>query len=198
MVIVELVRNLILSIEKNTWFELSIYYAIMAIIIAFIIFFWRLYFSYLRPKSLNKIQRYFQKKYYKKYILLDNEKVNNYWTGKFINIFGWIFAVAEILYIALFKFWVNILAYIFNIIMIGYININLVLPVIILTILLILSMNFTSTKTLIYRKKRKEYWEDESKQSTKILMEKFTILKNNKIDEEIDKILNINKKVIKN
>jgi len=82
--------------------------------------------------------------------------------------------------------------------MIGYININLVLPVIILTILLILSMNFTSTKTLIYRKKRKEYWEDESKQSTKILMEKFTILKNNKIDEEIDKILNINKKVIKN
>jgi hypothetical protein len=39
-------------------------------------------------------------------------------------------------------------------------------------------MFFTSTKTFKNRKIRKKLWEEESRQTTKIIMEKFTILKN--------------------
>lgn len=111
-----------------------------------------------------------------------------------MNIFGGVFMIAEILYLILFEFGISLLAYIFNIAMIGYINIYLVIPVLIITGLLLVSMNYTSTKTFHYRDKRRELWEAESKQRTKILMEKFTILKSWKQQEEIDTVLDINRK----
>jgi len=96
---IELIRRLISSVEQNAWFETTLKYWFFAVILVLLVFIWKLFFSYLRPKHLNKIQRFLYNKYYNKYILLDNEKVNNYWTWKFMNIFWWISAVAEILYV---------------------------------------------------------------------------------------------------
>ncbi len=194
---IELIRRLIESIEKNKWFEITLKYWIFAVILVLIVFFWNLYFSYLRPKDSSRIQRFLAKKYLGKYILLDNEKVNNYWTWKFINILWWIFMQAEILYVVLFELSIWIIAYILNISMVWYINSYLILPVILITILLLISMNFTSKKTFKYRAGRKKLWEEEWQQKTKIIMEKFTILKNDGTDKEINKVLEISKRMEK-
>ena len=189
---IELIRRLIESIENNFWIEVTVKYWIFTICLIIFIFWLKIFFATLRSKSLIEIQKYLNKKYLNKYILLDNEKVNNYWTWKFMNIISsWITASSEILYIILFEFWINIIAYILNIAMIAYININLVIPVIIITVLLLFSMNFTTNKTAIFRKGRQKSWEEESAQTTKILMEKFTILKNWQKDNEINKVLKI-------
>lgn len=188
---IEIIRKLILSIEKNSWFNITLNYWFFAILLIIILFLWNMYKVKFRPISLNLIQKYFHKKYLNKYILLNNEKVNNYWTWKFINIFSWIVSMSEILYILLFDLSINIISYIFSIIMVWYINIYLVLPIILITILLVLSMSFTSTKTFQYRKNRKWLWEQESRQVIKIIMEKFTILKNWWWKREIDKLLKI-------
>jgi ATP-binding cassette, subfamily B, bacterial len=193
---IELIRRLILSIEQDTWFNVTVQYGVFAIILILLVFIWKIYFSYLRPKSIFSIQNYFYKKYLSKYILLDNEKVNNYWTGKFINIINWwVISTSEILYMLLFEILISIIWYTFNITMIWYINIYLILPVIFITILLFASMNYTWDKTFKHRKDRKILWEKQSKQTLKILMEKFTILKNWKRNEEVQKVLSLNEEV---
>ena len=190
---IELIRRLILSIENNVWFESTALYGVFAALLIIIVFVWRIYFSYLRPQNITSIQSFFYKKYLNDYVLLDNEKVNNYWNGKFINIInGWVVSGSEVLYLLLFEMFIGVIAYIFNISMIGYINSYLILPVIVITMLLFLSMNFTSNKTFKYRKERKTLWERQSKQVLKILMEKFTILKSWKNEQEVQKVLDVN------
>jgi len=189
---VELIRRLILAIEQNLWLEVSLQYGIFAVLLILLVFVWRLYFSYMRPQNFTKMQNYLYAKYLNNYVLLDNEKVNNYGNGKFINIIiSWTVASAEILYIILIDLWVSVIWYILNISMIAYINPYLVLPVIILTALLLFSMTFTSNRTFDSRKERKVLWEKQSKQVLKILMEKFTILKNGKKEEEIKKVITV-------
>ena len=193
---IELIRRLILSIENNAWFEVTVKYWIFAIILILIVFIWKLSFSYMRSMNLIRIQNFLFKKYLNKYILLDNEKVNNYWTWKFINIINWgVVSSSEILYLILFDLGINIIWYIFNIAMIWYINVYLVIPVVMITFLLFISMIITTNKTFKYRKDRKNLWEKQTKQVLKILMEKFTILKNGKKNEEVKKVLNIGNEI---
>lgn len=186
---IELIRRLILSIENNSWFDITIQYWIFAIFVILIVLAWKVIFSYQRPQNVTKIQNFLYDKYLNKYVLLDNEQVNNHWTGKFINIIiTWVVSSSEILYLILFEIWVGVISYLFNIAMIWYINSYLIIPVIFITILLFISMNFTSSKSAIYRNDRKLLWEKQSKHILKILMEKFTILKNWKKKEEIKKV----------
>jgi len=182
----------------ENWAEFSEVLKMWIIIVSVIIFWFllSLFFLKIRWKTEWEMKNFVIQKYLKKYLLLDNEEVDKYWTWKFIwIIWSWIDEWITMLMISLFWITRNILGFVLNLVLIAMINIKLFLPVIIMSILMILWMRLTSNQTTSARAEKKQLFNEIMRNFVKVISEKFTIIKNNKISSEIWKILNLNWKI---
>ncbi|MDD2516431.1 MAG: ABC transporter transmembrane domain-containing protein, partial [Candidatus Gracilibacteria bacterium] len=190
----EFFRRFILQIENYRDFDGSLKYIIAISILTVAIFILELV-SYANFTIVwINAYRYLYRKYLKSYIMLDNEEIMKYGTGKFISIIKtgideWADSLVDFydqLLISIFGFSINL-------ILICFIDVRLIAPVIIFSGILVLLIYLVNKKTLYYRNFRRESQDDVVRQVVKIIMEKFTILKNDKIGQEmkvVEKLLN--------
>ncbi|MEA3304969.1 MAG: ABC transporter transmembrane domain-containing protein [Patescibacteria group bacterium] len=129
------------------------------------------------------------KEYVYRYLRLDHEEVLKYGTGKMLSIVNsgkdsWATAIDMLV-----MWGIPILTgYIANLIFIGYVDSRLIPYVLVFTVLVLLWGHWVNTRTLEFRKKRKEAKDKSVGYVVKMIMEKFTILKHDKWNQEWDKL----------
>lgn len=185
--IIEFSRRLIINIENwgSSKISFIIIWAILVLallkfIIEIVSYKWYWY------RYMIAYKRYLWRKYLRKYLLLDNEEVNKFWTWKMIGIINWwIEPWLESTDKVLYWLYNNIIKYIFSLILVFFINPILVIPLIIFTFMSLFLNYFVNEKLLYERSLRVEAENNLFSRMVMIIMEKFTILKNGKINKEI-------------
>lgn len=184
-----LFQKFLQTIEFHRWIDQIIIYGSIIVFIIIIMFIIRLLTHKLDPKNISSFKKYLYRKYLKKYMLLDNQEVYKYGTWKFISIINaWIEHRVDALSIWLFDMIRYIVWFLFNLVFIAYIQPSLIIPVIIFSIFMFIWMHKVWQKTYPHREEMVNTEDSISKQVVLMIMEKFTILKNDKIDQEQKKL----------
>jgi len=129
------------------------------------------------------------KKFINKYIHLDNNEIEKVWTWKLIAMLDkWLFSWVEILVVWFVSILPNIVFILFSFVFIAFINIYYFLVVITIFILILFLTYVTQAKAKPYRDIRRDLNIWITKKFVTILMSKFEILQNKKVDQEVDYI----------
>lgn len=191
---VEIIKKITDAIETK---EIEKVYYLLYFFIVFILFYylirwyWKLIYPYYQANSKN----YIQKKYIEKFILFDNLSYEKIWTGKLIAIIDkwidtWRFLLADFFY-----FWVRVFfSFIFSLIYIYIIVWIKTFFVFILVIFLLFITKIINNKALEERSIFLDYVNLYTKDLVKVIMSKFEILQNDKIDAEINNLRKISDK----
>lgn len=186
VVIVELFRRLIHSVERwdgidamydvGWWIVWCVLLVLIVNVATYKIFWYKL---------VVWVERFLAKKYVTKYIFMDNEEVVKHGVGKIIPLItGWFHDWSEVM----FRFILDMIRTIFGfaifMVYIAWIDPSLLWIVIAYAAFSVLWIFFVNRQVLELRRKRHETYDDATSYIVKMLMEKFTILKNNKIDQE--------------
>lgn len=193
--VVVLMSYIIEALES--WNLYNLYYWTGIFIILSII---KLFFSFISDplftSTYNDIKFWLEKKYLSKYIQFDNTSVEAYWTWKMNNIiFKWIESTFEIL-----KLFLNVfveffaIIYIFILILFKVPNYYYFTWFLLLFLIIIYLFWKWISKIVEIRKESKKLNIEMDNQKVKILMTKFEIFQNQKINHEISIIWNIHKK----
>lgn len=184
-----IISQIILSIEQ--WNIENIYYWTYVFIILFIFKIIEWLFSWpVRSNLHHKFKFWLSKYYLKKYINLDNNKVEEFWTWKMNNIiFKWIDWIIRT-YEQFLSLFIEVIAIIFIFIIIynNVPNIYYFIWFISLFLLIIYLLYRWILKIVEIRKKVKEIDILISWKEVKILMSKFEIFQNWKINQELNNI----------
>jgi len=145
----------------------------------------RLFTSRHETRLYISANKYLFRKYLERFIYLDNEQVQRYGTGKLIAIIqDGLSAWTDQLWRMYVHAFPQMVAYLISLSLIVYIHIGFLIPAILFTIFEIVFIYVVNKKTHKYRTEKRKWHEGLSRQVTKIIMEKFTILKNGRIESE--------------
>jgi ABC-type multidrug transport system fused ATPase/permease subunit len=138
---------------------------------------------------LAPIRRYAYAKYMRKYLLLNNEDVAKYGVGRMIPLIQkgveqWFRSISFIFR----DFGWLAIGYISGILYIGSIDIRLAGISVAFTFAMIVLIHLLNKGAIRWRKFRRDYENHMTRQLVIMIMEKFTILKNGKIEREIDRL----------
>ena len=183
------ITRIIVNLVQDGWGEeiyTYVYYFIWLIILR--LFFRWIFKNYwaseIRPESL----RVLSKTYLSKYILLDNNKIEVYGTGRLIAIFEkWISMRTEMLVMTHVDLVRQITRIIFILIYVSIINIYYGIWFTILVWLVILVYILTQKKANHHRRIRREYYIQYMSDFVKIIMSKFEILQTGNSSKELSK-----------
>ncbi len=172
-----------------------------------IIYSWFLFFNYITMyfiKNWSYISNvsFFRKTihnyYLEKFVKLSNTEVEKLWTWKLISIIWTGIDTWALLLNRVLEHFLKILyALIFTIIMIAIVNIWLSVIFIVLYILMHLIWEYFNNKTLFFRRKRQDKWNEYTGHIVKIIMSKFEILQTWKINRELESVNHFNKWLLK-
>ncbi len=183
-----------LSLEVKT---LIIYFILLVLLrYTILIFFRRKTYAIMWPT----FRKYMYKTYIKKFIYLDNNQAEKHWTWKLIALIDkWMHAHVDLL-VRFFSdviWWVTTI--ILSIIFIWFINITYAFVIIIISIIMFIVIHLIQNKTMEYRRIRRDINIWITRKFVRILMSKFEVLQNDKIDKESEKITNtLNKNIYLN
>ena len=187
--VVVIMASVISAIEAGN-IDWLYFWSWVFIIIGIIKIVFSLFWDSLYICLLFDIKVWLSKKYLHEYILFDNTKVEEYWTGKMNNIiFSWISSIWEIIKLSISIF-VELFAiiYIFILVLLKVPNIYYFVWFILLFALIIYLYGKWLSQIVKIRKKSKELSIQQDSRKVKILMSKFEILQNQKIDHETQEI----------
>lgn len=193
--VVVLMSYIIHAIEKWNISELYFWTTIFVVIV-FIQLIISIFSDSIHSVLTTDIFVWLSKKYFNEYISLDNTKVESYWTWKMQNIiFKWTESISWILLLSIDIF-VELIAiiYIFIIVLIKVPNIYYFVVFSLLFFLIIFLFWKWISKLLDIRKDAKEYYMEIDSKKMKILMSKFEIFQNHKIEHELNEIEKVYKK----
>jgi ABC-type multidrug transport system fused ATPase/permease subunit len=132
---------------------------------------------------------YTYRKYLKKFIRLDQGKIETLGTGKILSILQKGIDELTLSLLGVMAHWSRIFAtLIFGFILARWLPLKLIFSGIVLIILIFVAIIYLNKYTSFYRKQRKENNVRTTWALAKIIMSKFEILQNNSIDKEIKKI----------
>jgi len=184
-----LFQQFLQSIENNQALKNIIIYGSVIVVMILFMFVLRLVNYKLDPINFSAFKKFLYRKFLHKYLLLDNQKVYKYGTGKFISIINsWIEHRWQALSIGIFDMARYVIGFLLNLAFIAYINTNLIIPVIVFSIFMFLWVYKVGKRTYPHRQEITNIEDNISKQVVLMIMEKFIILKNNKIQQEEDKL----------
>lgn len=192
--------------EISTWWNDSILILLWIFIFSIIIFYIMIVLSrnWTHVILWPKFRSILYKKYINNYIFLDNNESEKIWTWKMTamidkGLHSWV----VLLEITLVEVLANILFIIFSFIFIWFINISYLIIIFTLFILIFIITVYLQNKAKPYRNERRDSNIWITKKFINILMSKFEILQNWKIDkeikyisEELDKNVLLNKKIM--
>ncbi len=136
--------------------------------------------------------------YLKRFVKLSNIEVEKLWTWKLISIiWTWMDTWSLLLNKVLEHFLKILFALIFTIIVISIVNIYLGVIFIILYIIIHFIWEIFNKKTLFFRRKRQDKWNEYTWHIVKIIMSKFEILQTWKINRELKYVNIYNKWLLK-
>ncbi len=185
---VEILKQITKQIELwNLDKVYSITYFFIWFIIVFHIFRW--YWKDLFRIFKRNAKNFIQKKYIKEFVLFENNAYEKIWTGKLIALIErWIDAWS-LLITDFFYFWWQILfSFIFSFYYIYKIIWVYTLIILMIVIILLFITKLINKKAIEARSKMIDYGNLYTKDLVKIIMSKFEILQNDKIDKEIKKL----------
>lgn len=150
---------------------------------------WRKIFPTFYWESKN----YIQNKYIKEFILFENNAYEKIWTWKLIALIErWIDTWRSLL-TNFFYFWLQIIfSFIFSIFYIYKIIGNYTLVILFIVLFLFIVTKLVNIKAITERVKMVDYWNLYTKDLVKVIMSKFEILQNNKIEKENSKLKYLN------
>lgn len=189
--IIKDVTNLISSwnsflIYKNAYFYLWV--LVFYYIAFFILKNSEVVFFYNMRKTLYK-------NIFKKFIKLDNSKIELLWTWKLISVLKeWIFTWWELLHLLFYAGFQSILKILASFWLIYFISKKYFFITLIIFWIITIFLFFIDKYTNFWRKKRRDERNNQVKQIVKIIMSKFEILQNNKWDKEINNLINLAEK----
>ena len=159
------------------------YYVIITVFYLTVAFFMR---KWWRAESFFLVIKNIHKKYMLDFNTLDNTYVENIWTGKSLSIISkWISKWSEFIMYSIeipIRLFIWILAAFYFLNSLGYLYVILFL---VLFIIVHIWVYFLNKKALKWRTGRIEAMIDYDKQLVKMIMSKFEILQNNKINREV-------------
>lgn len=188
---VEIIKKITKAIENweiKSVFYLSYFFIVFVIIFQIIRWYWKDIYPYFQKTS----KEFIQKKYVKKFILFENNSYEKIWTWKFIAIIDkWIDSWRRLI-TDFFYFWLRIIfSFIFALFYI-YLIIWLKIFIIILFIIILLFITrLINKKGIQERSIMLDYANLYTKNLVKIIMSKFEILQNDRLDIELDNLKNI-------
>lgn len=184
---VEIFRRFIQVIETGGGKESALEYAAVSAAVTFSAFAlnistWKWHWAHLYANYW----RFVADKYLRRYLLLDNEETSKLGTGNAVGIIDRAF---EALLDSLSEHGVDMfeksVRYVLGICLVGYLNPALVVPLLVATVGFGAFAYWINAKILILRMARNEAQTDIFARTVRIVMEKFTIMKNGKIESEI-------------
>lgn len=194
--VVVIISKIISSLETSNIWNLYfwIYVFVWLILTSLII---TLFEDSLYSSIYNIIRRKLITKYLKDFIQFDNTKVEEYWTGKLNNIiFSWIDAIGQLIDLFLKIFvWIFSIIYMFIIIFTKAPNVYYAIWFTIIFSFVVLFFARWIKEISKIRKEAKDLYIKVDSEKVKILMSKFEILQNNKIENETENLEEIIKKI---
>lgn len=185
---VDIIKKITKEIEK--W-DLDKVYHITYFFIGFIIIFQviRWFSRDIYPSFKRNSKLFIQKKYIKDFILFENNSYEKIWTWKLIALIEkWIDTWAQLITDFMY-FWLQVIfSFIFSFIYIYWIIWIYSFAILIVIIFLWIITKFVNIKAIEARSKMIDYWNIYTKDLVKIIMSKFEILQNDKIDKEISRL----------
>ena len=137
------------------------------------------------------VRLYIYKKYFNKFIKLDNNHYEKLWTWKAIAIiWKWVNNWGSLIDWVIMSWTETLIWFVFAFVMISQVSYLLAFLFILLLFLGLLLWIYLNNKVIFYRKKRNDHDNYITKESVKIIMTKYEILQTWKIDTELNKIKN--------
>jgi len=146
------------------------------------------------------VRLHIYKKYFNKFIKLDNNHYEKLWTWKAIAIiWKWVNNWWSLIDWVIMSWTETLVGFVFAFVMISQVSYWLAFLFVLLLFLWLLLWIYLNNKVIFYRKKRNDHDNYITKESVKIIMTKHEILQTWKIDTEINKIkYNIDKSIYYN
>jgi len=156
----------------------------------------------IRNWSYNSNISFFRKTihnfYLEKFIKLSNTEVEKLWTWKLISIIWTGIDTWALLLNRVLEHFLKILfALVFTIVMIAIVNVWLAVIFVVLYILMHFIWEYFNKKTLFFRRKRQDKWNEYTWHIVKIIMSKFEILQTWKINRELKSLNKYNDWLLK-
>ncbi len=193
---VEIIKQITIAIEK--W-DLDGVYFKTALFVGFILSMSIIKWSWreINPLFFWNSKNYIQKKYIPDFILFENNSYEKMWTWKLIALIEKWIDTWQMLLTNFFYFWLQIIfSFIFSIFFIYSIIWVYTLIIIAITLVLFWFTKVVNTKSIIERSWMIDYSNLYTKDLVKIIMSKFEILQNDRIENEVSKLKSLNDKII--
>ncbi|HRI35514.1 MAG TPA: hypothetical protein PK765_00075 [bacterium] len=146
----------------------------------------RLIFYKNEPRLFVITNQYLTRKYLSKFVIMDNETIALMGTGKLLTVMkGGIDIWTDQLWQLYYHAFPQLIAYVISLILIARIEPWLLVPAGIFTILEIVFIWWTNARTHRYRVLVRQFQDDMMRQWTRVIMEKFPILKYDRTESEI-------------
>ncbi len=191
------IKHIVASIENNDkelFIQLIIYYALVNILYEILDFSVR---KWWRVEDINSFRKVIHKEYLEIFIKLDNNEIENLWTGKITALIdNWMNVWSKSLNEFAYNFFGILVIFLFASYMILSSNLLYWFIFFITYIFIHIIWIFINTKTIKYRRQRENHRHNYVSKLVKIIMSKFEIMQSSKIDVEISKLDNINKNII--
>lgn len=146
----------------------------------------RLVFYRNEPRLFVLTNQYLTRKYLSRFVVMDNEVVSHMGTGKLLSVMkGGIDVWTDQLWQLYYHAVPQAVAYVLSLVLIARIEPWLLLPAAVFTALEMGFIWWTNARTHRYRVLVRKFHDDMMRQWTRVIMEKFPLLKYDRIDHEI-------------